>query len=89
MENEGYFLGLDIGTHSVGWAVSGPDYRLKKRNGKALWGVRVFDGAQTAGERRGLRTARRRNQRRRQRLDWLQELFAKEIGKVDPGFFSV
>lgn len=59
-----YFLGLDIGTESVGWAVTTPDYKLVKRNGKALWGVRLFDEAQTAEERRGYRVARRRIERR-------------------------
>ncbi len=83
-----YFLGLDIGTESVGWAVTTPDYKLVKRNGKALWGVRLFDEAQTAEERRGYRVARRRIERRAQRLKWLQEVFAPEIGKVDPGFFQ-
>lgn len=38
-----YYLGLDIGTGSVGWAVSDLSYRQLKLNGKALWGVRLFE----------------------------------------------
>lgn len=87
MENQNYYLGLDIGTGSVGWAVTDCEYNVIKKHGKALWGVRLFDSADTAAERRGFRTARRRLQRRKQRLQWLQELFSEEIAKVDPGFF--
>ncbi len=83
-----YFLGLDIGTDSVGWAVTDPEYHILRRKGKSLWGVRLFDAANTAAERRAFRTNRRRLQRRRQRIRLLQELFAEEMAKVDPGFFQ-
>ena len=82
-----YFIGLDIGTESVGWAVTDMEYRIQKKNGKALWGVRLFDQANTAAERRGYRVARRRIERRKQRIEWLREMFAHEIAKVDPAFF--
>ena len=36
MEEKAYYLGLDIGTESVGWAVTDTEYRLEKRSGKAL-----------------------------------------------------
>lgn len=85
---EQYYVGLDIGTESVGWAVTDTQYQIKKVHGKALWGVRLFDEAQSARDRRGFRVARRRIQRRRQRLDWLQEQFAQVVGEVDPGFFQ-
>ncbi len=83
-----YYLGLDMGTDSVGWAVTTPDYEVVKKSGKALWGIRLFDAANTAAERRMMRTARRRTHRRAHRIDLLQELFAPEISKVDPGFFA-
>ncbi|MCI8428699.1 MAG: type II CRISPR RNA-guided endonuclease Cas9 [Lachnospiraceae bacterium] len=83
-----YYLGLDIGTDSAGWAVTDLEYRILRRKGKSLWGVRLFDAANTAAERRGYRTNRRRLQRRRQRILLLQELFAKEMAKVDAGFFQ-
>jgi CRISPR-associated endonuclease Csn1 len=82
-----YYLGLDIGTDSIGWAVTDKNYNILKFNGKALWGIRLFDSAKTAQERRTFRSARRRQQRRVQRIKLLQELFAEEISKVDPGFY--
>lgn len=85
---ERYYIGLDIGTESVGWAVTDTQYQVKKVHGKALWGVRLFDEAKPAQERRGFRVARRRIQRRRQRLEWLQQQFAQAVGQVDPGFFQ-
>lgn len=82
-----YYLGLDLGTGSVGWAVTDPEYNILKKNGKALWGVRLFDGAQTAEARRINRTSRRRLARRNWRIKLLQELFSEEIAAVDPGFY--
>lgn len=83
-----YYVGLDIGTDSVGWAVTDSEYHILRKKGKAMWGVRLFDMANTASERRVFRTNRRRIQRRRQRIILLQEMFAKEINKVDPQFFQ-
>ena len=88
MDLHEYFIGFDIGTDSIGWAVTAPDYQLVKKNGKSLWGVRLFDSAQTAQDRRVHRIARRRIERRRQRLEWLQKIFALEIGRADPAFFQ-
>lgn len=85
---QNYYLGFDIGTNSVGWAVTDEQYNLVRFNGKNMWGSRLFDEAQTAETRRGYRTTRRRLQRRHRRLELLQELFAEEIFKVDPGFFQ-
>ena len=82
-----YFMGLDLGTGSLGWAVTDKEYELIRAHGKALWGVRLFDSANTAEERRGFRTARRRLDRRSWRIELLQELFDTEIRTVDPGFF--
>lgn len=82
-----YYIGLDCGTSSVGFAVTDVDYSILKFNGKAMWGSHLFDEAKTAQERRGARCARRRLQRRKQRTALLQEIFAEEIYKVDPTFF--
>lgn len=84
---QGYFLGLDMGTGSLGWAVTNDKYEVLRKHGKALWGVRLFESANTAEERRKFRTARRRLARRNWRLQVLQELFAEEIAMVDPGFY--
>lgn len=88
MMNAGkYYLGLDIGTDSVGYAVTDSQYTLKKYHGEPAWGVTVFDAASQAAERRMYRVNRRRLDRRQQRVQLLQELFADEIGKIDPRFF--
>ena len=82
-----YYLGLDVGTNSVGWAVTDQDYNVKKFKGKSMWGARLFDEAQDASARRMARSARRRLNRRKQRLLLLEELFGEEINKKDPNFF--
>lgn len=87
-ENNAYYVGLDIGTGSVGWAVTDPNYEIIKKNGKALWGIRLFETANTAEARRGYRASRRRRERTKNRIALLQELFAEEISKIDPGFFQ-
>jgi len=85
--NEKIFLGLDIGSNSVGWAVTDGNYKLKKFKGNLMWGVHLFDEAQQSADRRMFRTARRRLDRRQQRIALLQELFAKEILNKDEKFF--
>lgn len=84
---EKYYLGLDIGTNSVGWAVTDPSYRLERFHKKDMWGICLFEQADTAADRRTKRTNRRRLQRRHQRIQLLQELFAEEMAKVDDTFF--
>lgn len=87
MENKNYYLGLDIGTNSVGYAVATPTYALMKHGGEPMWGAHLFEAANASAERRGYRTTRRRYDRRQFRVRLLQELFALEIGKSDPNFF--
>lgn len=82
-----YYLGLDMGSSSVGWAVTNEKYEILRAHGKTLWGVRLFDSAQTAEERRGFRTAKRRLDRRNWRIELLQKIFAEEVEKIDDGFF--
>lgn len=94
-----YIIGLDIGTNSVGWAVLTNQYDLVKRKMKVagnsdkkqikknFWGVRLFDDGQTAVDRRMNRTARRRIERRRNRISYLQEIFAVEMANIDANFF--
>ncbi|MGM9613700.1 MAG: type II CRISPR RNA-guided endonuclease Cas9 [Butyricicoccus sp.] len=87
MENKPYYLGLDIGTDSVGYAAADEAYCLCKFKGEPVWGVTLFDAANPAEERRAMRVARRRLDRRQQRAALLEELFAPEIGAIDPDFF--
>lgn len=82
-----YYLGLDLGTESVGWAVCNPYYQIPKFKGNAMWGIRLFDESCSAEQRRGFRSDRKRTQRRRERIALLEMLFDKEICKVDPAFF--
>lgn len=88
MKCENYFVGLDIGTDSVGYAVTNEQYELCKFQGEPMWGVTLFDETASAAERRGFRTARRRLDRRQHRVQLVQELFAKEIDRVDGAFFK-
>ena len=88
VKNQDYYLGLDIGTDSVGYAATDTSYSLLKYHGEPMWGVMTFEEGKNAAERRGYRIARRRIERRKQRLDLLQSLFAKEICKIDPDFFN-
>lgn len=87
MSNTKYYMGLDPGTDSVGWATSDKHYNIIRKKGKSLWGVRLFDGAETAAKRRVSRIQRRRLKRMKGRIDLLQELFAEEVAKVDETFF--
>lgn len=87
MEKSNYYLGLDIGTNSVGWAVTDENYNILNFNGKKMWGIRLFDEGTTAVERRSYRAARRSRQRKIERSRLLRELFAEEVSKVDSNFF--
>lgn len=86
-KNAKYFLGLDVGTDSVGYAVTDEQYHLLKFKGEPMWGATLFDAASTSADRRAFRSARRRLDRRQQRVQLLSELFAGEIAKIDPNFF--
>lgn len=98
--NQKYYIGLDCGTNSVGWAVTDERYNLLTANGKikkankvktkprTLWGVRLFDEADTAAERRICRSTRRRNRRAKERIKLLRLLFRDEMVKIDPEFYK-
>ena len=55
-----YILSLDIGTASIGYACMDLDFNVLKYHDKDAIGVLTFEGANTAAERRGFRTSRRR-----------------------------
>lgn len=82
-----YFVGLDIGTNSVGWAVTNKLYELLKFRSHKMWGSRLFDEGESAVGRRSFRSIRRRLERRKLRLKLLEELFADAMAQVDPTFF--
>ena len=80
-----FYLGMDIGTNSVGMACTDENYRLLRAKGKDCWAVRLFPEGATAESRRLFSTARRRLERRKQRLGFLQTLFAPFL--EDENFF--
>lgn len=88
MQKKKYYIGLDIGTNSVGYAVTDIEYNLIKTHGKSAWGVTAFDEASGCVERTSFRTGRRRRDRIKFRVQLLQELFALEIAKVDEKFYE-
>ena len=87
MKNEKLYLGLDLGTNSCGWALTNQNYEIISKSGKSLHGVRLFEEAKTAAERRMKRGNRRRNDRKKWRIDLLQDLFKEEMFSIDPLFF--
>lgn len=87
MEKEKYCIGLDLGTNSVGWAVTDRNNNLLRFRGKNMFGVRLFDAAKNAQERRGFRSTRRRLERRKERIRLLREIFEVEINKIDSEFY--
>ena len=100
MSEKKYYLGLDIGTDSVGFCVTDENYNIIKKHktiydgestkyyGNHVWGSRLFDEASDASNRRRARETRRRYQRRKQRILLLQDQFKEERNMVDPYFFD-
>lgn len=86
-ENIKYYIGVDIGTNSVGWAVIDENGNLLKKGKHHLWGSRLFDQAQTAQNRRNYRSSRRRYNKRRQRIGLLRLIMSDMVLEVDPSFF--
>lgn len=52
-----YYLGIDLGTSSIGWAVTDEEYNILRFNKKYMWGTHLYDMGKTAAERRIFRTA--------------------------------
>ena len=84
---ENYCMGLDIGTNSVGYAVTDGRFNLLKYKGEPMWGTHVFEEGKQCSDRRMHRTARRCLDRRQQRVHLTQQIFAEAISEVDERFF--
>lgn len=82
-----YNIGLDIGTSSIGFVATDEENHVIRAKGKNVIGVRLFDEGQSAAERRGFRTTRRRLNRRKWRLNLLREIFEPHIYPIDASFF--
>ena len=83
-----YYLGLDIGTNSVGYAVTDENYKLIKHKNEPMWGSHVFEEGSTSADRRTHRIARRLIDRRKHRVQLVREIFAEEIAKLDEKFYT-
>lgn len=44
------FIGLDVGSDSVGWAATDENFRLYRLKGKTAWGARIFRKQMTQRE---------------------------------------
>ena len=82
-----YFIGLDIGSDSVGWAATDDEFNILRLKGKDAWGARIFDDASDAKERRMRRANKRRINRRKYRIFLLNKLFSSLINPIDDTFF--
>ncbi len=82
-----YNIGLDIGTNSVGYAMTDEKGRLLRFHKRPTYGSVLFDEAQTAKKRRVNRSTRRRLARRHNRIDLLQKQVEPDVLAADPDFF--
>lgn len=85
--NQDYDIGLDIGTNSVGYAVTDTNGNLLKFKGKNMWGVRLFSEGQSAKATRLFRCTRRRYERRKNRIALLQDIMGEDISQADKLFY--
>lgn len=90
-----YYIGLDVGSNSVGWAAADEEYNLCRIKGKTAWGARIFDAGGVDAKGKSLVKARRlkrcelrRKARRKERIKLLNTIFKTEIEKTDPLFFK-
>ena len=82
-----YYVGLDMGTGSLGGAVTDPQYHLMKVKGKDFWFVREYESAQPQLKRRTHRISRRKLQRHQVRIRLLRSYFAEDVLRHDPLFY--
>lgn len=83
---DNYYVGLDLGTDSIGWAATDENYNFLRLKGKTAFGARLFSEAEDCKDRRLFRANRRRIQRRKNRIYLLNYLFAEKLAKVDQTF---
>lgn len=84
----GYNIGLDIGTNSVGWAVTDTATgELLEFKHKKMLGSRLFEAGESAAATRQKRGMRRRYHRRKERINLLKMLMEDMVLKNDKNFF--
>lgn len=84
--NKNYTVGLDIGTNSVGFVAIDENMKILKYNDRFAFGSHEFVGAETAEATRLKRGGRRRYNRRKKRLQLVQEQFKEHMEHQN--FFS-
>lgn len=84
LSNNDLYIGLDIGTNSVGFCATNSEYDILTKGNHLQCGARLFEGASDASERREKRSVRRRLARKKVRLQILQNIFS---GVIDDSFF--
>ncbi|QGV04081.1 type II CRISPR RNA-guided endonuclease Cas9 [Lactobacillus acetotolerans] len=85
---EDYIIGLDIGTNSCGWVATDKKNNILHLQNKTAIGSHLFEEGHSAADRRLFRGTRRRLNRRKWRLKFLEEIFDPYISKIDPYFFA-
>ncbi len=63
--NKTWYLGLDMGTNSVGWAVTDENYNLLRAKGKDCGGLENLMRQKTAATRRSFRTSEEATKRKK------------------------
>lgn len=86
--NKKYSISFDLGVGSIGWAVVDENNILVKKGGKNLWGVRLFDSAETSLDRRNHRSSRRTLNKKHWRIHLLIQELKNYVIKEDPKFIE-
>lgn len=83
-----YYVGLDIGTASLGGAVTDNKYNIIRTKGKDFWFVNEFDTADSAEARRTKRISRRALNRKQVRNGYIKNYFSDALDKEDTTFLA-
>lgn len=83
-----YYLGLDAGTNSIGWACTDSNFELLRNDAGDMWGSHLFSEGEVCKDRRMHRSSRRRLRREKWRLGLLRDIFEPYINPVDSLFFT-
>jgi len=81
-----YYVGLDVGSNSVGYSVTNENFDLLRIKGKTAFGSHLFDQASDSKSRRIMRCNKRRLNRRKSRIYILNKIFESELNKIDDTF---
>ena len=77
-----YSIGLDIGTNSVGWAVTDSENNILKHGGKNMWGARLFDEGDTAAQTRTFRGTRKKKRESKYFTEFIIRRHGKGVSKL-------